>query len=844
MSGSTRSRARTEPATGTRPSRGGYTVSHPYDAAERQADRAAEVVAGGGSVTGWSFATLAASAPASHLHRQESGKPKSAAETKKEALETAAKAALETPAGKKLRERILDDPLVKSLKDAATSPAGIAVGATAAAGGVAALAATGKALPFQPPAIPLDTITPGLSAQVTYEGPVNAPTRVGLTLTYKEQGPKAPKGPSATENYRAETARLAAEQARFRAGLRFTPGSREAEQQQAEQAAIARFVATQSGLPGFGRPLIPLTGGPVTLAAPPTPQEKSRSNGQEKQQDEDGAPLQREAASEPGSSSALDTGRVDAAVDGTGRELDPSVRHSMEARFGYDFSSVRIHDDAAATAAARDVHATAFTVGHDIVFAPGGYDPASPQGRRLLAHELAHVVQQRGQAHHRLHRAPGGGQTSATPQRKDYEEFVDAAVRYLRDAADYYGTLASSARLPAGPQPPGRAPAGGRASANQPGGRLPGETAPGTGHAAPPAAAGLEPARLEAALTKLRETYDSAREINDSHLDGGRARADRLREAYGAALDAARSAAADSGRVNIVLIAAPKDRSDGFIANATTYATLYMHRVAKGDTVTQAEGFDSPEALFDAIEKAEPNRMIRRVDVFCHGTIEPTHQMKFGNTWFRLSQIREAAAKRAAAGSTIASQTRFDGSTVIEFHACRLGAPKGEPGTSGEAVSSGEEFLTGVGAALGGERGQQVVGYEQRWVPRRFTIPGVRSTASLKGARAAAFDRIAVQVFDALAGSFEIQTRLTEAELAGAAVTRARKVEIMRTLYDAAGGAWLIGHQYSTAVPQSTDPVRDVPGKRDTFTNERDWQHLVLKVRVPATLGSPKGVAP
>ena len=109
----------------------------------------------------------------------------------------AGEAALETPQGKALKEKVLADPVVKSVKDAVTSPGGLVAAGAVAAGGVAALAATGKELPFQPPAIPLDKITPGLAAKVTYEGPVNAPTFVGLTITYKEQGPKA-RGPKKT----------------------------------------------------------------------------------------------------------------------------------------------------------------------------------------------------------------------------------------------------------------------------------------------------------------------------------------------------------------------------------------------------------------------------------------------------------------------------------------------------------------------------------------------------------------------------------------------------------------------------------------------------------------------
>ena len=85
---------------------------------------------------------------------------------------------------------------------------------------------------------------------------------------------------------------------------------------------------------------------------------------------------------------------VAAALAGAGRPLDDPLRSELGQRFGHDFGAVRIHDDAAAAASARAVDAQAYTVGHDVVFAEGRFAPAGAAGRRLLAHELAHVVQQ------------------------------------------------------------------------------------------------------------------------------------------------------------------------------------------------------------------------------------------------------------------------------------------------------------------------------------------------------------------------------------------------------------------------------------------------------------------
>jgi predicted deacylase len=77
-----------------------------------------------------------------------------------------------------------------------------------------------------------------------------------------------------------------------------------------------------------------------------------------------------------------------------GQPLDAATRAYFEPRFGHDFSRVKVHNDARAHAAARAVHAAAYTVGADITFAAGQFQPATPAGKRLLAHELTHVVQQ------------------------------------------------------------------------------------------------------------------------------------------------------------------------------------------------------------------------------------------------------------------------------------------------------------------------------------------------------------------------------------------------------------------------------------------------------------------
>jgi hypothetical protein len=77
-----------------------------------------------------------------------------------------------------------------------------------------------------------------------------------------------------------------------------------------------------------------------------------------------------------------------------GDQLEPALRHDQERLFGHDFSRVRVHTGASADQSARDVDAHAYTLGHNIVFGAGQFAPSTQWGRRLIAHELTHVVQQ------------------------------------------------------------------------------------------------------------------------------------------------------------------------------------------------------------------------------------------------------------------------------------------------------------------------------------------------------------------------------------------------------------------------------------------------------------------
>lgn len=85
---------------------------------------------------------------------------------------------------------------------------------------------------------------------------------------------------------------------------------------------------------------------------------------------------------------------VDEVLQSPGSPLDRATRAYMEPRFGYDFSHIRLHTDAHAAKSARAVNAVAYTIGHHLTFDTGSYAPQTPKGRRLLAHELVHTLQQ------------------------------------------------------------------------------------------------------------------------------------------------------------------------------------------------------------------------------------------------------------------------------------------------------------------------------------------------------------------------------------------------------------------------------------------------------------------
>lgn len=371
-------------------------INQPGDRFEQEADRMADAV-----VSGRGADRSLNPAPAAAVQRDDDAKnppPPAKPNNYDEAAKKIADALQETSVGRELKAKAEELG-----KDFLSSVEGKVVAGSALGGALAAIIATNSELPVGIPEVPLDFIAPGLKAKLTYEGPVQKPTNVGLTLTSKggkslsasytktigEPGKPAEtkagltltiplggssakkKGSSESDKIAADTARLGDEQARIREAMK-TPAEKRADED--FMKSYLHFKAND--------PLNPLNIG----------------------KKKDDLLLMRSAAGEAASSSAPPI--VHDTLAGSGQPLDRETRSFMEARFSHDFSRVRIHTDARAAESARAVNAAAYTVGDQIVFAAGRYSPRSQDGRRLLAHELTHTLQQGGAQQLRRYTVP------------------------------------------------------------------------------------------------------------------------------------------------------------------------------------------------------------------------------------------------------------------------------------------------------------------------------------------------------------------------------------------------------------------------------------------------------
>jgi hypothetical protein len=372
------------------------------DAHEREADRAADAAVGGTAAPTISLAAIAL------LQRDDKGPgPTSEAEKYKEAAKKAGEAFLRTAPGKEIADKAarLGAAFISTL------PGKIITG-SAIAGAVTALAVTHRELPVGIPEIALDAIAPGLKMKLAYDGPVDRPTNVTATFSLPLGGGATPgfPAPSKSEQFRAETARLARELERFREGLQ-TPEERERDRRLLDTWMASRLRMPGAPSPSFdpaARPPGPGPRWPRTEGRAPegagVPSDAFTLTGETQQRPpEEEAKKKKEAASvqrKPSPSAPL-TGMpllVGDTVRTGGQPLDATTRADMEARFGFDFSRVRIHTGAQAARSAEAIGALAYTVDDHVVFGADRYSPYTADGRRLIAHELAHVVQQGGGA--------------------------------------------------------------------------------------------------------------------------------------------------------------------------------------------------------------------------------------------------------------------------------------------------------------------------------------------------------------------------------------------------------------------------------------------------------------
>jgi Domain of unknown function (DUF4157) len=132
---------------------------------------------------------------------------------------------------------------------------------------------------------------------------------------------------------------------------------------------------------------------------------------------------------------------VDRVLSSSGSPLEPELQQDMNQRFGHDFSRVRVHTGGEADRSAQDINANAYTLGHNIVFGAGQFAPRTSEGKRLIAHELTHVVQQSEVRNHDTGlRIPNTetqieGHAKAGKIQKENNKALDEKAKKIIDAA-------------------------------------------------------------------------------------------------------------------------------------------------------------------------------------------------------------------------------------------------------------------------------------------------------------------------------------------------------------------------------------------------------------------------
>jgi hypothetical protein len=395
-----------EPEPSSKKTSKGLRVNQPGDAFEREADRVADTVSAGGHIPGWALASTGAdqiqrdsntaSALPSPQPIRQIGDPQDppASNNYGDMLGKLAEALLQTSAGKTIVKYLTDQPIVQDTKDFIQTPQGVVVAGSTAIAAISGLAAAHKGLPIQIPAIPLDKLHAGLKMKINVEGPLDRPTQGSLMFSFEGAPPKKKKGaPTDRERFQAETARIAEEQQKFRAGKAPAAQQQQADEQLARKAELRRLSnILQPGVthkPGEFTPLVPGTQ-PLSLHMRDADRIPATETTDKDKKEE--IPVQRmaERAYDNEQEAAPE---IESVISSSGRPLDRETRRYMEPRIGFDFSKVRIHTDSCAAASAKSLNPRAYTVGNNIAFGAGRFAPNTMEGRRLLAHELTHTVQ-------------------------------------------------------------------------------------------------------------------------------------------------------------------------------------------------------------------------------------------------------------------------------------------------------------------------------------------------------------------------------------------------------------------------------------------------------------------
>jgi len=361
-------------------------INEPGDQYEQEADRVAE------SVLSESTDRISADIPAKvpFIQRQGLENTRSGDDASKEVAKKAREVLETVPQVKKILERLdrEGEAFISTLN-------GKIITGSVAAGAISALAATNAELPVQLPEISLGK---GLSVELVYKGPARNPTEASITFTYEEQVGKSSErgGETGQEDFAATAARINAELKKSQEQQK-TPEQREKEKKESFDRAVWNVKVPRwepPDMPGLEdedptrkqqwEDFLLKRKDPFVLR-PIAPPGLKR---------EEPILQRKESAGEAIFQTAPPI--VYEALGSTGQPLDAQSRAFFEQRFGYDFSQVRVHTDSKAVESAPFLNALAYTAGRDVVFGAGQFAPESSTGRRLLAHELTHVIQQGG----------------------------------------------------------------------------------------------------------------------------------------------------------------------------------------------------------------------------------------------------------------------------------------------------------------------------------------------------------------------------------------------------------------------------------------------------------------